>query len=105
MCIRDSYGTDLENPDFARLAEAVGIHGRRVERPDDLPSAIDDLLAHDGPALLDVTTARQELSIPPTVTAAQAKGFTLYTLRTVLSGRGDEIIDLAETNVFRRLFD
>ncbi|WP_238419750.1 ubiquinone-dependent pyruvate dehydrogenase [Gordonia sp. 'Campus'] len=100
-----NYGTDLENPDFAALAEAVGIHGRRVEQPDDLAGAVEEFLAHDGPALLDVVTARQELSIPPAITAAQAKGFTLYALRTVLSGRGDELIDLAETNVFRRLFD
>ena len=100
-----NYGTDLINPDFARLAESVGIMGRKVEQPDDLAGAVSEFLAHDGPALLDVTTARQELSIPPTVTAAQAKGFTLYALRTVLSGRGDELVDLAETNVFRRLFD
>ena len=53
--------------------------------------------------LLDVVTARQELSIPPTITAAQAKGFTLYSLRTVLSGRGDELIDLAKANL-RQLF-
>ncbi|MCR5976799.1 ubiquinone-dependent pyruvate dehydrogenase [Gordonia jinghuaiqii] len=100
-----NFATDLENPDFAKLAEAVGIRGTRVDQPDDLASAVDEFLAHDGPALLDVTTARQELSIPPTITAAQAKGFTLYALRTVLSGRGDELVDLAETNLFRRLFD
>ncbi|WLP90608.1 ubiquinone-dependent pyruvate dehydrogenase [Gordonia sp. NB41Y] len=100
-----NYGTDLVNPDFARLAESVGILGRKVESADGLESAVAEILAHDGPALLDVTTARQELSIPPTITAAQAKGFTLYALRTVMSGRGDELVDLAETNVFRRLFD
>ncbi|MGW0038645.1 ubiquinone-dependent pyruvate dehydrogenase [Gordonia sp. NPDC003376] len=100
-----NYGTDLVNPDFARLAESVGILGRKVESADGLESAVAEVLAHDGPALLDVTTARQELSIPPTITAAQAKGFTLYALRTVMSGRGDELVDLAETNVFRRLFD
>ncbi|GAC69716.1 ubiquinone-dependent pyruvate dehydrogenase [Gordonia soli] len=100
-----NYGTDLENPDFAALANAIGIFGRRVEQPDDLAGAVRAVLDHDGPALLDVVTARQELSIPPTVTAAQAKGFTLYALRTVLSGRGDELVDLAETNLFRRLFD
>ncbi|MDL9937230.1 ubiquinone-dependent pyruvate dehydrogenase [Gordonia sp. ABSL1-1] len=100
-----NFATDLANPDFSRLADAVGIHGQRIERPDDLPAAIDDFLGHDGPALLDVTTARQELSIPPTITAAQAKGFTLYALRAVLSGRGNELVDLAETNIFRRLFD
>lgn len=100
-----TYGTDLTNPDFAALAESIGVFGRRVERPDDLAPALQSVLDHDGPALLDVVTARQELSIPPTITAAQAKGFTLYALRTVMSGRGDELVDLAETNVFRRLFD
>ncbi|MFC0313418.1 ubiquinone-dependent pyruvate dehydrogenase [Gordonia phosphorivorans] len=98
-----NFGTDLTNPDFAALAESVGIWGRRVTESADLPSAIDDFLAHEGPALLDVTTARQELSIPPTISAAQAKGFALYALRTVLSGRGDELVDLAETNLRKRL--
>ncbi|SJM62058.1 ubiquinone-dependent pyruvate dehydrogenase [Gulosibacter sp. 10] len=100
-----NYGTELDNPNFADLATAAGIHGRRVEQPDDLEAALREALEHDGPALVDVVTARQELSIPPTVTAAQAKGFTLYAMRTIMSGRGDELVDLAETNVFRRLFD
>jgi pyruvate dehydrogenase (quinone) len=100
-----NFGTELDNPNFAELARALGIHGIRVEEPEKLEGAVAEALSHDGPALLDVVTARQELSIPPTVTAAQAKGFTLYALRTILSGRGDEILDLADTNVFRRLFD
>ena len=100
-----NYGTGLENPDFARVAEAIGIHGQRVEKPDELESALRTAFEHDGPALVDVVTARQELSIPPAITAEQVKGFTLYALRTIMSGRGDELIDLADTNVFRRLFD
>ncbi|MCZ4550942.1 ubiquinone-dependent pyruvate dehydrogenase [Gordonia rubripertincta] len=100
-----NFGTELDNPDFSKVAQALGIHAVRVEEPDQLESAIKDVLGHDGPALIDVVTARQELSIPPTVTAAQAKGFTLYALRTIMSGRGDELMDLADTNVFRRLFD
>ncbi|MCI0159028.1 ubiquinone-dependent pyruvate dehydrogenase [Leifsonia shinshuensis] len=100
-----NFGTGLENPDFARVAEAIGIHGQRVEKPDELESALRTAFAHDGPALVDVVTARQELSIPPAITAEQVKGFTLYALRTIMSGRGDELIDLADTNVFRRLFD
>ncbi len=99
-----TFGTGLENPDFASVARAIGIHGQRVEQPDDLESALRTAFAHDGPALVDVVTARQELSIPPAITAAQVKGFTLYALRTILSGRGDELVDLADTNVFRRLF-
>lgn len=98
-------GTELVNPNFADMARAMGLHGVRVERPDDLPSALADAFAHDGPALIDVVTARQELSIPPAITAEQAKGFTLYAIRTVLSGRGEELIDLANTNVLRRIFD
>jgi pyruvate dehydrogenase (quinone) len=98
-----NFGTGLDNPDFAAVANAMGIHGRRVEKPDDLEGALREAFAHDGPALVDVVTARQELSIPPTVTAEQAKGFGLYAIRTLMSGRGDELIDLADTNVFRRL--
>ncbi|KAB1641923.1 ubiquinone-dependent pyruvate dehydrogenase [Gulosibacter chungangensis] len=99
-----NYGTGLANPNFADLANAMGILGQRVEEPDDLENALQVAFAHDGPALVDVVTARQELSIPPTITAAQAKGFTLYSLRTIMSGRGEELLDLAETNLFRRLF-
>ncbi|MFE7506655.1 ubiquinone-dependent pyruvate dehydrogenase [Promicromonospora sp. NPDC057488] len=100
-----NYGTQLDNPNFAEVANAMGIHGRRVEQPDDLEGALREAFDHDGPALVDVVTARQELSIPPAVNAQQVKGFTLYAIRTIMSGRGDELVDLADTNVFRRLFD
>jgi len=92
-------GTELRNPDFAALAESTGVLGLRVEHADELRPAVERMLAHDGPALLQVAVARQELSMPPAVTAEQAKGFTLYALRTVLSGRGDEVVDLAKTNL------
>lgn len=100
-----NFGTSLENPDFAQIAQAAGLHGQRVEKPDELESALRTAFAHDGPALVDVVTARQELSIPPAITAKQVGGFTLYALRTIMNGRGDELIDLADTNMFRRLFD
>jgi len=100
-----NFGTGLENPDFAEVARAIGLHGQRVEKPDDLEGALRAAFAHEGPALVDVVTARQELSIPPAITAKQVSGFTLYALRTIMNGRGDELIDLADTNVFRRLFD
>ena len=63
------------------------------------------MLEHDGPALVEVMTARQELSIPPTITLEQVKGFSLYATRAILSGRGDELVDLGVTNVARHLFD
>ena len=94
-----NFGTELVNPDLAAVAEAVGILGIRVEKSKDVESAIRTALEHDGPALVDVVTGRQELSMPPAVSAEQLKGFSLYAVRTVMSGRGDELIDLARTNL------
>jgi pyruvate dehydrogenase (quinone) len=95
-------GTDLKNPDFAAMARAIGIHAIRVEDPGDLREAAQSILSHEGPALLDVVTATQELSLPPTIGADQVKGFSLWILRAVMSGRGDEVIDLAKTNLLPR---
>ncbi len=93
---------ELQNPDFAAMAKAMGIFARRVEDPGELPGAVKEMLAHDGPALLDVVTAKQELSMPPTITPEEIKGFSLWILRAVMSGRGDEVIDLAKTNLLPR---
>jgi len=95
------FGTTLDNPDFAQMARAIGIYGVRVEDPGELAGAVQGALAHDGPALLDVVVNRQELAMPPTIELEQAKGFTLYMMHAVLSGRGDEILDLAKTNLWR----
>jgi pyruvate dehydrogenase (quinone) len=95
------YGTELVNPDFAKLAEAADVFGRRVEKPEELKAALTEALAHDGPALVEVLVHRQELSMPPTISLEQAWGFSLYMIRAVLSGRGDEVIDLAKTNLTR----
>jgi len=96
------YGTDLVNPNFAKLAESAGILGIRVEDPGDLRLGLTTAFAHDGPCVLDVVVNRQELSMPPAITAEQAAGFSLYMIRAVMSGRGDEVIDLAKTNLFAR---
>ncbi len=89
------FGTDLDNPDFAAMARAAGIHAIRVEDPGELEAAIRDVLAHPGPALLDVVTNPQELSMPPHIEGAQVKGFGLWALKAVMNGRGDAVIDLA----------
>ncbi|MCK9816830.1 ubiquinone-dependent pyruvate dehydrogenase [Pseudomonas sp. MAFF 302046] len=91
-------GTDLHNPDFAAMANAMGILGLRVEQSEDLEGALRTALAHDGPVLVDVVTAKQELVMPPAIKLEQAKGFSLYMLKAVMSGRGDEVIELAKTN-------
>ncbi|APT56612.1 ubiquinone-dependent pyruvate dehydrogenase [Roseomonas gilardii] len=92
-------GVSLENPDFAAVARACGIPARRVTDPGELEAAVRDVLAEEGPALLDVVSNRQELAIPPKITAEQMKGFGLFALKAVMSGRGSEILDLARSNL------
>jgi pyruvate dehydrogenase (quinone) len=95
------FGTELHNPNFAEVAQAMGLFGVRVEYPEELSGALKEAFSHDGPALVEVLTNRQELSMPPTIELKQALGFGLFMAKAVLSGRGDEIIDLAKTNLFR----
>jgi pyruvate dehydrogenase (quinone) len=92
---------ELQNPNFAEVAEKIGLFGVRVEDSDALEPALREAFAHDGPALIDVVSARQELSMPPKIEIEQAKGFSLYMLRAIMSGRGDEVVELASTNLFR----
>ena len=94
-----NFGTDLANPDFAALARSIGLYGVRAEKPDELDAAVRDAFDHPGPAVIDIATSREELSLPPKITTEQIKGFTLFAVRTVLSGRGDEIVELAKTNL------
>jgi pyruvate dehydrogenase (quinone) len=94
-----TFGTELDNPSFADVAAAIGLHAVRVEHSSGLNDALRSAFAHDGPALIDVTTSRQELSIPPAITAGQAKGFALWATRSVLSGAGDEVLEVAATNL------
>jgi pyruvate dehydrogenase (quinone) len=94
-------GTELNNPNFASMAESIGIRGIRLEDPGDVDAGIAAALAHDGPVLIDAVVNRAELAMPPALTAEMAKGFTLYMVKAVLSGRGDEVIDLARTNLWR----
>jgi len=94
-----TYATDLDNPSFAEVARAIGLYGVRIEQPGQLDDGLRSAFAHDGPAVIEVMTVRQELSIPPNITAEQAKGFTLWATRSILSGRGDEVLEVAKTNL------
>ncbi|WIY82391.1 ubiquinone-dependent pyruvate dehydrogenase [Propionimicrobium sp. PCR01-08-3] len=91
--------TGLDNPDLAGIASAAGLKGFKVERSDELQAVLKKAFAYDGPALVDIVTERQELTIPPSVKYDQAKGFALYAMRTLLSGRGDELVDLTRANM------
>jgi pyruvate dehydrogenase (quinone) len=94
-------GTELVNPDFVGLARSAGMYAVRVEDPADLKGAVAEALHHDGPALVDAVVNRSELSMPPTIKLNQAVGFNLWALKAVLNGRGDEVIDLAVSNLVR----
>jgi pyruvate dehydrogenase (quinone) len=96
-----AFGTELKNPNFAAMAEAVGIRGIRIEDPAKVEEGIAAALAHDGPVVVDAVVNRTELAMPPAITVEMAKGFTLYMVKAVLNGRADEVIDLARTNLWR----
>ena len=93
-------GTELENPNFAKMAEAVGIRGIRLEDPSEVEDGIRAAFAHDGPVVVDAVVARTELPVPPAINVQMAKGFTLYMLKAIFSGKGDQLINLAETNLW-----
>src|SRR5271165_2571951 len=95
------YGTNLVNPDFTKIAEGAGLLGLRAETPEQVEPMVAQALKYNGPALVEVLVSRQELSMPPTITYEQAKGFSLFMMKAVLSGRGDEVIDLAKVNLLR----
>lgn len=92
-------GCDLKNPDFAAMAQAMGVRGIRVEDPQKLEGALREALAHKGPALVDVVSARQELAMPPKATLDQAFNFSLFMAKAVMDGRAAQLIDLARTNL------
>ncbi len=97
----DNY-TDLKNPDFGRLAEVIGFHGRMVTRSEDLEEAVQDFLAQRGPALLDVHTSRAELVMPPQIEAKQVAGTALYAAKAVLNGRFDDVKHLLVDNFLKK---
>ena len=92
------FATDLVNPDFAMIGKASGLLAIKANETFEVEAAIEQALAYKGPAIVEVAVARQELSMPPTITFEQAKGMGIFMLKAVLSGRGNEVIDLAKTN-------
>ena len=93
--------TDLENPDFARLAEACGLRGWRVDRADRLEDAMQAWLAAAGPAVLDVRVNRMELVMPPRIEAGQVASTALFGVKAVLDGRAGEVVSLLRDNFLR----
>jgi len=93
------YQTDLKNPNFAKLAEAVGMMGVRIENPADLSAGLKKALQHPGPALIDVVTDPNALSIPSHADRSQAVGFALALGKMVLAGNLEEVVETVEGNI------
>jgi pyruvate dehydrogenase (quinone) len=93
-------GTKLRNPNFAAMAEATGVRGIRLEDAKDIEAGIKTAPAHDGPVPVDAVVNRTELAMPPAITLEMAKGFTLYMVKAMMHGRGDELVDLAVSNLW-----
>lgn len=96
-----SSDTDLDNPSFAEIAKACGLHGIHVSKPERLEGAICEAFDHPGPVVIEVDTAKQELAMPPQIKFEHAKGFSLYMMKAIINGRGDELVELSKTNWFR----
>lgn len=96
-----SHDTDLDNPNFADIAAAAKIDSASVDKPEDLPAAVDRMMAGDGPFLLSVSVTKQELAIPPKIKFEHAKGFSVYMMKAVLNGDGNELVELGRTNWLR----
>ena len=95
------FGTNLKNPNFAKMADAIGIMGIRVENSEDVPAAIEKALTHDGPVLIDVLTNPTELAMPPKINIEQAKGFGIYMIKQTLLGDGPEVWDTLSSNFLK----
>ncbi|PSL00607.1 pyruvate dehydrogenase (quinone) [Murinocardiopsis flavida] len=93
------HGTGYQHTDFAAIATAAGARGIRVERPGDVRDALREAFRHDGPALVDVVTDPNALSMPPKITAGQVTGFALSASRTVLNGGVGRMVQLARSNL------
>ncbi len=94
------YGTNLTNPNFALLAQSIGILGVRVDSASLLDEALDMALNHNGPALIDISVNRNELMMPPSIELNQIKGFSLYMMKAILNGEGKTILDLIKSNLW-----
>jgi pyruvate dehydrogenase (quinone) len=94
------WGVDFQNPDFAKVGEAMGAKGIRIERPADVEQGLKEALSHrGGPVVVDVVVDPYALSLPAHVPAEVAKGYTLSMAKQALSGNLGEVIKEATHNV------
>ncbi|MBM4608112.1 ubiquinone-dependent pyruvate dehydrogenase, partial [Rhodococcus hoagii] len=93
------FGVDVPSVDYAAVATALGLYGRRIEDPADLESGLREAFAHDGPALIDIVTDPNALSLPPSITGGQVRGFALAMSKMVMNGGVAEAVQMAKSNL------
>lgn len=94
-----SFGTDHPAVDFTSIAQACGLPALRVENPAGIDDALRATFATPGPAVLEIITDPNALSIPPKITGEMLKGFALSAGRTVLGGGVGTMLELARSNI------
>jgi len=90
--------TDLLNPDYAKIAEAMGIPGVTINNPDEVKHELAKALQQDGPVLVSIWTNPNALAMPPKLEFDQMKGYALYMGRMMLGGRMDEVFKMISSN-------
>ena len=90
--------TDMLNPDFTKLAEAMGMYGITVNDPADVKSALEKAFQQAGPALITIQTDPNALAMPPKMEFDQMKGFAFYMGKMMYSGRADEVLKIIKSN-------
>jgi pyruvate dehydrogenase (quinone) len=93
------FGVDVPQVDYTGIAKAAGIHAQRVDQPGDIRGALETAFATDGPALVQLITDPLALSVPPTLTGEQLKGFALAMSKVVLNGGVGEAVRMAKSNL------
>src|SRR5262249_56197994 len=93
------FETDHASVDYAAIAKAAGLHAVRIEHPKDIRAGLDDALSHPGPALVDLVTDPNALSVPPHITGTQVAGFALAATKTVLTGGVGKMLEMARSNL------
>jgi len=92
------WQTDMHNPDFAMVAQAMGMKGITVREPDDVKQALREALSYKGAALVNIMTDPNALAMPPKIEFDQVKGMALSMTKLILNGRMDEVLDTVKAN-------
>jgi len=92
------FEVDMQDPDFALVAEAMGIRGITIDDPDRLEVDLEKAFAHNGPVLVNVLTDRTALALPPHIDMKMVKGMALSMTKMMLGGKMEEVLDTVKGN-------